>query len=235
MFAFKLLDNLIQHCPMAALAPYAPQIFNLLLVRMQEERTPRFCKMFIHSMCLYAAVDAAFVYRTVEAIEAGLLRTLVTKVWAQHGGHCAGGERAEVGRMLVGATKLLTATDAANQADVWGAALKFALALMSAARQQEALLSRDLLVADEDAAAAEAREFDSTYSRLAYAQFPDLAEGVAGGVDVASAPQFFASSLEALCRSRPGQYGPVLAQVLDAAEADVLKSALAACGISGLL
>jgi len=51
---------------------------------------------------------------------------------------------------------------------------------------------------------------------------------------MAAAPQFFAKSLEALCLSRPGQYGQLLAQVLDAAELEVLKSALVAVGVTNL-
>lgn len=223
MFSFKLLDNLIQHCPTQALAPYTAQIFNLLLVRMQEERTPRFCKMFVHSMCLFSCNDAPFVYKTVESIEAGLVRTLITKVWGPNGPNCAGGEKAEVRHMVVGATKMLCTTDVSTQPDLWGVGLKFLLCLLSQAGGG----GEDETYVDEE---AEAREFDSTYSRLAYAQFPDSDLTA----EMAAAPAFFATSLDGLCRARPGTYGPLLGSLLDGTEREVLQTVLAQAGVSSL-
>lgn len=201
-----------------------PQIFNLLLVRMQEERTPRFCKMFIHSMCLFAAMDPQFVFNTIESIEAGLMRTLITKVWATNVPNCVGGEKAEVRHMVVGATKLICSSEIMNQLDVWGVALKFIVCLMSTSSAGH----EDETYVDEE---AEAREFDSTYSRLAYAQFPD----VELTAEMAAAPAFFATSLDSLCRSRPGTYGAVFSQTLDAPERETLQSLLVAAGITSLV
>ena len=174
-------------------------------------------------MCLFATLDAQFLYRTIESIEVGLVRTLVTKVWANNGANCAGGEKVEIAHMLVGATKLLCTTDVSNQPDVWGANLKFILAIMSAHRQE----TQEVFIEDEH---AEAREFDSTYSRLAYAQFPDTE--LTG--EMIAAPIFFATTLDSLCRSRPGQYGPLLSQFLDSAEMEILKRVLMQAGIHGL-
>jgi len=55
-----LLDALVTHCPLAALSPYMGTVWNLLLHRMQEmmkdTKTPRYCRSFVHTLCLYAAI-----------------------------------------------------------------------------------------------------------------------------------------------------------------------------------
>jgi hypothetical protein len=96
---------------------------------------------------------------------------------------------------------------------------------MSAHKTEE---EAQAFVVEEDH--AEAREFDSAYSRLAYAQFPDAELSV----EMAAAPQYFATSLEALCRAHPGMYSGVVAQALEPAAQEVLKACLLAAGITSL-
>ena len=66
VYAFALLDALVTHCQLAALAPYMGTVWNLLLHRMQElmkdTKTPRYCRSFVHTLCLYAAIHGGQVH-----------------------------------------------------------------------------------------------------------------------------------------------------------------------------
>jgi hypothetical protein len=72
------------------------------------------------------------------------------------------------------------------------------------------------------------REFDSAYSKLAYAVVVD----VNPTEDIPSGPQYFATSLCALSRSRPRSYGPLVQSTLDDKEGIVLQSLLTKFGLT---
>lgn len=227
-FAFKVLDSLFTSNPIEVLAQYLPTIFNLLLVRMQDQmkadnKTPRYCRMFIHTMCLFASVyGAQLLYDTLEGLSGGLTAMIITKVWTVNSSACSGCDRSEVKRMVVGATKLLTDTPIRQQPDVWKCLLKFIVVLLSSSSSGGAETDGDGI--DEE---AEAREFDSTYSRLAYAHVPEPALSP----EMVTAPAFFATSLATLSSSMPGQYTPLVQAALSPEEASQLTAILQHSGV----
>ena len=125
--------------------------------------------------------------------------------------------------MTVGAARLLCETPLGQDPEAFAALLRSAVALLQGDRasgsgggghdELESFL-------DEE---ADAREFDSTYSKLAFA----LVEDVDATKDIPSAPAYFAVALAGLSRSRPGQYLSLVQASLDAAEAQALQEVLA--------
>lgn len=128
--------------------------------------------------------------------------------------------------MTVGATRLLCESPLGQDPEAFAALLKSAVALLQggggAGRGGHEELENFL---DEE---ADAREFDSTYSKLAFA----LVEDVDATKDIPSAPAYLAAALAGLSRARPGQYRPLLQVSLDAAEAQVLQEVLTKAGVT---
>jgi len=138
----------------------------------------------------------------------------------------------EVKQMTVGAARLLCETPLGQDPEAFAALLRSAVALLQGDRasgsgggggggghdELESFL-------DEE---ADAREFDSTYSKLAFA----LVEDVDATKDIPSAPAYFAVALAGLSRSRPGQYLSLVQASLDAAEAQALQEVLAKAGVA---
>jgi exportin-2 (importin alpha re-exporter) len=201
-------------------------IWNLLLHRMQElmkdTKTPRYCRSFLHTFSLYAAVHGgAALQDSLGALDPGLVKMVVMQVWSFNRASCASAEALEVKQMVVGGTKVLCETAIANDPDAFCSLLKSVLALLAGAGAKNTEEIESFLDEDPDS-----REFDSTYSKLAYAQVVD----VDPTASIPSGPVFFVTSLAALTRSRPGSYGPAIRNALDEKEAQALQALLAQSG-----
>jgi len=133
----------------------------------------------------------------------------------------------EVKQMTVGAARLLCETPLGQDPEAFAALLRSAVALLQGDRASGSGGGHDELESflDEE---ADAREFDSTYSKLAFA----LVEDVDATKDIPSAPAYFAVALAGLSRSRPGQYLSLVQASLDATEAQALQEVLAKAGVA---
>ena len=129
--------------------------------------------------------------------------------------------------MTVGAARLLCETPLGQDPEAFAALLRSAVALLQGDRASGSGGGHDELESflDEE---ADAREFDSTYSKLAFA----LVEDVDATKDIPSAPAYFAVALAGLSRSRPGQYLSLVQASLDATEAQALQEVLAKAGVA---
>jgi exportin-2 (importin alpha re-exporter) len=227
-FAFKLLNMLYLFNPIETLTSYLPIIFDLQLRRMKfqmkDNRTPKYCRLFLHSMLLFVvAYSPTTLYMLFERIDPGLLPELINHVWIPNKDACTLLDSIEIQEMLVGATKLLCDSPISQSPDLWISVLKATLPLLEAKGMQKIDLDDDFL----DDEADQSREFDTKFSKLLYAQTPDPLVPI----EVVQSKQFFATSLGSLCRSRPGQYTPLIQKALLTEEAVAFSNFLQSCGV----
>lgn len=199
-----------------------PTIFSLLLTRMQDQmkdtKTPKYCRYFIHFACLFAAMyGGQRLYDVFEALTPGLTVMIIQGVWSHNNQACCSMDKLELKQLIVGATKFFLDTPINQDPRSWTAVLSYTLALVDAESGHK-VLDDDIHFVDEE---AEAREFDSTYSKLAYATIPDA--GVTP--EIAQASSYFISSLAKFCAARPGQYlSAIQMQLSDAKKANEAKT-----------
>ena len=202
--------------PAAALAPYTPTLWQLLLTRLRENKGAPYRKLFVHVLCVFVLhYGAAPVYEALDGVSRGVVSNLVTQVWepaaaAIAAAAIAAADEAEARDMLVGGTRLLCETPIAQAPETWGKLLKALLALLGARGAQAVAV--DLALDDE----AEDRGFDSAYSKLAFCQLPEIDH--CKEVSPAVAPLYFVRAVAGLCGSAPGRYLPVISAVLDEGE-----------------
>lgn len=225
MYSFKLLNALYACNPISTLGQYLPTILNLLLQRMQEAvkegKTARYCRLFIHSLCVFSAVyGPQLLVETLETITPGLVGMLVLNIWSVNRDKLAAADEVEVKQTIVGATRLLTESPFLLQKpDVWGSLLKSTVALLGATSHSRTNTAEDLLLGEEGT--GESTEFDSAYSKLAYATIPVV--DCCAEVDTAAAPAYFAKSFVAFSRSAGAQIMSGIPQFLDASEVAALQ------------
>lgn len=243
--AFSLLNTIFVFSNIAFLSAFTPTIFNLLLIRLQEHnkdtssKSHRYCKQFIHSMCLFSALFGGTVlFETLDKLTPGLPAMLVSQVWGQNRQLCAAVESVEEQQHVIyGATRLLCESPLSGNAEVWGSLLKSVVLVVDSLQVVSSLPSRgaeteEALWVDEEAAA---KDFDTTYSKLSCAGVPDYHSGAAslvpmtlpkdaGWVPLASpACRFFLSSLVSQSQQQPGQLRAVVQSALDGTEQGLLQ------------
>ncbi len=182
-------------------------IFNLLLHRLQDSvklsKKAIYCKLFFHSISLFATVHGAqLLYDQFEGITNGLISMLVLNIWSENRDNWNFSE-VEVKQTLVGASKLLCETPVAANPEVWKS-LFASLYILSA---QPPTKKVEFSLDEEQ---AEDRAFDSTYSKLSFAYVPSMDPCA----DVPSGQVFFVIQVAKLSAARPGQYGPLIGTVL---------------------
>ena len=228
MYAFNLLDNLFVYNTTSTITPFLPTIFQLLLQRMQESmkdtKTPRYCKLFIHSICLFSTIHGPqLLYDSLEALTPGLVGMLICNVWSVNRAACAGNDKLEVKQMIIGGCRLLTESSISQKPEVWSSLFQSILALVDAGADKT---SQDTAGEDEE---QEARDFDSTYSKLAYASVVTVDPSEA----ITAAPAaHFATTIAQFTASRPGQYTPLIQKALGPREAAALQALLQHSGVS---
>lgn len=229
--AFKLLEAIFTFSAFEAFGAHVGTILGLCLGRLQTQMqklpAPRIGRLFIHVVLLLAAGHGAQrVYEALEQVQVGLVTALISHILPPNCANCATADPLEVQQMVVGATKLLCDTPVSTNPEVWGRLLK-SIAVLLGAESSEALqqdTGEEVLgMLDEGGE----REFDSTYSRLAYAQVPEPPPSP----EVADSTAYFTRSLAALFARQPGQYQPVLLAALTPAEQASLQAASAKSGV----
>jgi hypothetical protein len=130
VYSFKLLNALFACTPQAALAPYVPTIFNLLLTKMQESvkesKKTRYTRLFLHSLCVFSAVyGPQAMCETLERITPGLTGMLIGNILPFNVENLAGADDVEVKQTAVGLTRLLVEAPLLLQKpEVWGTLLR---------------------------------------------------------------------------------------------------------------
>jgi hypothetical protein len=219
------------------LTPFLSIIMNLLLRRMQEStkttKTVRYCKLFIHFCCLFSFVHGAQAwYQLTEASTAGLVNMLVMNIFVPNRASIAASDPYEARHFILGMTKMLLETPIAQNPELFGSLLKTIMSLMEIEAASGTVVTGIDDDDDDDGKDDEVvdnREFDSVFSKLAFANVAplDAAPVVAAkqGIAPASdAPSHFIKSLAIFCQAHPGQYVATMQSALEAKDMTVLQT-----------
>ena len=211
MYAFAILDQLIAYNNHAVLAQYIPVIFQLLFRRMMENKTPQYIKLFTHTLSFFAlSYGGQVLFEACESIQPDMSTLIITKIVEPNVISISSSTKAKTSRIVVGLSKLLCDSVVSQNPATWTVLCQSIVGFLMQAESAPTVngIERTFL---DDEEHAEAREFDSTYSKLAYASIPDIALSP----DAAQPSLYFVSSLSALCQRSPGQYSTIVSACLD--------------------
>jgi len=226
-YSFILLNSIFSNNPIETLSPFLPTIFNLLLMRLQESskesKVSKYTRCFLHSLCVFCiSFPAQVLHDQLETITNGLVSMITLNIWEPNRDNCAAADKTEIRQMLIGGTHLLLQSALVTKQSVWGSLLNTLVALAEAASGGGTnLASDDFFLADDEEVGG--KEFDSTYSRLAYAQIP-TADSTAA---IASAPAYFLTMLSQFCAASPGQNINAIQASIDPKFSNALQKLLA--------
>ena len=224
--SFKLLNSIYTYNGHAVLTPFLQVLFTLIFRRVMENKTPRFCKLAVHSFCVFTMINGANVlYDWLERISVGLTKNMVTQIWLPQADVCAAADIIDVNQMIVGGSKILCEAGVRDP-ETFVALLKALLPLLRQESSTAESASEVLLESILEEELAENREFDSTYSKLAFAQVSEATQPP----EVRQSHSFFASMLSALCRSNPGVYLGMMQKALDQNEVAVVQEVFRGAG-----
>lgn len=224
-YAFKLLNVIINCTPLSTLNPYLPTIFGLLLTRLQEHmkdtKTPKYCKSFVHTICFFAAIHGGQnlenIFLSIDP-SGGLINTLITEVWSHNSAACVSSDKVDIKHIIIGGTKILCQSNVKQNSIAWGSLIKSIVTLLDVDFNKVGLDLDDNNSWGLDDEAAD-REFDSAYSKLAYAQISDPD----GTLHINSASGYFTSSLGELCKQHPGNFIGIIQQSLEHHQLQLLQ------------
>ena len=227
-YSFILLNSIFSNNPIETLSPFLPTIFNLLLMRLQESskdsKVSKYSRYFLHSLCVFCiSFPAQVLHDQLEAITNGLVTMITLNIWEPNRENCAAADKTEVRQMLIGGTHLLFQSAVATKQNVWASLLNTLVFLSNAAQSNGSanLVSDDFFLADDEEVGG--KEFDSAYSRLAYAHIPSVESTAA----ISSAPGYFLSMLSQFCASSPGQNVNAVQASIDPNFSNALQKLLA--------
>lgn len=132
---------------------------------------------------------------------------IIMNVWSHNVQSCYSLEKVEIKEMIVGATNLFLDTPLINNSDVWLTGMVYITTLIdqadSSGYKSTDVDDLDQLFGEDE---AQSREFDSTYSKLAYALLsePPIAP------EYATASKYFISRLSSFTSTYPGKYLPLI-------------------------
>ena len=141
-----------------------------------------------------------------------------------------GGNKDDVGDIIVGCTKFLCESNVALNICTWAVLFRSLVQLGRLSSRGATSSAYDLFLDDEEA--AENRQFDSTFSKLTYAHIPPPAASQA----VVQHGLYFVSSVVELCNKSPGQYATAIRACFekeeDAEDAAYLQSILVSANLT---
>lgn len=212
---------------------YMPMVFQLLLMRMQEHHTPQYGKLFVHFLCLTSSSvhGPVYVYNALESIQEGMSGLIINQIWSPNTDFFSRSDATCVAQIISGGSLLLCNSPIADDSSLWSTLVAALFGLVKSNPCITGEKGDDLLYDEE----AEAREFDNTYSKLAYAHIIDTtgSDDASGDVkDFSAAQKLFLEQLAGLCQKRPGVYSGALQSILDDEDKDVLGELLKEAGIN---
>lgn len=196
-YAFRVLDSLLIACPTAAMSPFSPTAMQLLLQRLQDAvrddraaqqpgeparsaecRNPRYVRRVLHTVAAYATahggVAATALLDSAQGAGSGLSVQVATGVWGRLRALLLIGPAAESRRIVAGLTRMLCESVLRDAPAAFVALLSLAVDIARTLGGTARPDDEDTTAANDDS--PEAREFDSSYSKLVYAGGPPDAE-----------------------------------------------------------
>jgi len=203
--AFNLLRSIVQYVPQETLQPCLKDLFQILLMKLQTSKTPRYIRLVTDFFALFIGKYGSQAYLDqLNAIQPGLGLMLLTQVWLPRLQSDLP-VRVEAKTQIVGLTKILCETPAlladANTQQIWAQALAGAIAIVTNPNAHIGTA----FSADDDADEAEIG-YDATFSRLHFATRP----AVDPFPEVHDPSLVLVQSLHQLFASQPGKFPPLV-------------------------
>ena len=204
---FSLLHSIIIYSPVDAIESSLRDLFNVLLMRLQHNRSVRFVRLISNFFALFIGKRGPQVYLDImNSIQPGLGITILAQVWLPPLAKDAPATRIDTKLQVVGLTKLLCESSSLstdpNGQKVWAQGIACIMKAISSA-------GSNLNNADDNEEEAEI-SYDATYSKLHFASTP----AADPFPDIPDLPVNFAKSLHALCSAHPGKFQPLIQQGL---------------------
>jgi hypothetical protein len=208
-------------------------ILQLMLIRLQENRTPQLSKLFIHFLCViaYSPHGAAYIFNVLESLQSSMTTMIITDIWAPTADVISHADSVEFNQIILGGLQFLVDSPVSDDSRTWIELFKILLHLLSESSASSTSARKPSIditqLLDDD---TESREFDSTYSKLAYAQIIEVLDPVleGGGPDQMRAK--FGEKLSQLCKGSPGKYSNLLRSQLSSEQQQMLQEIIAETG-----
>lgn len=202
---FDLLGGIVQFVPVNALDPMLTNLFNLILMRLQQGKTPRYTRLVSDFFAQFVGqFGTEKLVGTLDGIQPGLSQMVLNSIWIPRLTSDPP-VRMAAKNHIVGLTKILCDTPSllsdVNGQKVWLHALTAAVKILSS---QESYLGSSVDSGDDDVEIG----YDPTMSRLNFASRAPLDPFK----NVTNAAQLFASSLNQAINTNATVYQPLIQQ-----------------------
>jgi len=221
---FKLLGTMIETLTMERMAKYIPTVFQICFARLtdQKMKTMQFMRYTLWMVCLLVGkAGGSFVVQTVDSIQPGLFKMLMTRLTSEVDSLPGIVERKIVS---IGLTKLLTETQEMHSTyvDLWPAVVSCLVKIFEVRATNEGDEENQL-------ADLESKGYQAAFAKLAYSARQDHDPFA----DIANPQQYFSQQLVAVGQQMPGQLGPRIAST-DPQVQQCVQKYMQASGIGAL-
>jgi exportin-2 (importin alpha re-exporter) len=233
--AFSLLCTVVANLQPSQFQQYMKDLFQLLLMRLQSNKTVKYIRYFTHFLCLLAVIhSSALVVQSFEACQPGVFAMILEHVWVPNFSERLQLSDSETKVFGVGMTTLLCDGTIDANLQLWGKTLQ-ALMLMLAPEEAASTVKGDITAAttanvtiDHDGDEASAG-FDSQYSKL---HFATTEVGKDWLPQIADVRMHVAQQLSLLTQRTRGRYTSVMQQCLTQHQQAELQSYCTQAGVA---
>lgn len=211
-------------------------ILQLILIKLQENRTTQLSKYFINFLCTIAFTSTHgvnYIYNMLETIQAGMTSMIIHDIWGtstQIDYMIQTCDTIELNQILLGGLEFLINSPIVMNSNTWIQLFKILLYLLTSSSGGASGSSSSKVdtthLFDED---IESREFDSTYSKLAYAHIIEVINPILEG-NLTDIKMKFCQTLSEFCKTSPGKYSNLLHNQLTKEEQNLLQELLMETG-----
>jgi exportin-2 (importin alpha re-exporter) len=164
--AFALIDTLVNFSTLDIIGQYMSTILQLIMMRMQQNKTPRLFKLVVTFLCTVAIkFGPEIIEQTLDGLQQGLLATLVEQTWLPTTSVLVMSDRVDAKIIVAGGARILTETSIRQNHQLFAGLFQ---SLLEVCDPLAAVSATVELALDEE----EDRTFDATYSRLAFSKIP---------------------------------------------------------------
>ena len=208
---FSLLHSIIVYSPVNAIEGNLRDLFNVLLMRLQHNRSVRFIRLISNFFALFVGKRGAQAYLDImNSIQPGLGLTLLMQIWLPPLTKDAPITRMDTKIQIIGLTKLLCESSALLsdpcEQKVWPQTLICLMKAISSAGSKFSSMDGEEVETEIS--------YDATYSKLHFAATP----AIDPFPEIPDVTLNFAKSLHALCSSQPGKFPSLIQLALQSDE-----------------
>ena len=201
-------------------------------MRLQESNTPQLSSLFMLFLSHLATSShgALFSYNILNNIQNNLILMLITDIWLPNINYMIDTmTQNDLNYLIIGGSELLTNTPLNNDLNIFITLLQIILDLINNTKISSGN-DLNLLSLLNDGDEMESREYDNTYSKLAYAQIIEIHNSI-GELNNNEMKLEFINRLSKLCHTSPGKYLQVLENGLTQQQKETLSEIIQSTGV----